>query len=83
MKAHVWELEDIDFGLYGIETFYICNICGAGGGPYLHNKRKPFPVIIGAAKPLPEDCDVAAVRIQVYWEKHREHKYGSRKLNRR
>ncbi len=68
---HTWELEEVDGGSVGIGVFYVCNACGASGGPAMGpNLSKsmslypPFHAGDGLDCIISLDCNVAKKQIE-------------------
>ena len=67
MKEHNWIVAEIESGSFGVNSFWSCADCGAGGGPYFINPKtkQPFPrwsaflLGAGADAKLGDDCEEA------------------------
>lgn len=71
MKAHTWEVEEVDGGPVGTGEFWICRSCGLSGGPILgpHDTKprwKPFLAGEGLSVRFSEDCDIAKREVETY-----------------
>lgn len=74
MKAHKWEIEEVDGGPVGTEDFWICRQCGASGGPVCYTdgtKHEPPPsfepfLADGSGLKLTHDCEESLKMIQDY-----------------
>ena len=70
MKEHTWVKEAIDAPGIGPEDFWVCESCGASGGPVFppHQKvrisnRQPF-LADGTGLKLSIDCDVSKAQVE-------------------
>lgn len=68
VKAHAWQVEEIDGGPVGFGDFWICHECGASGGPYWSDDKLPTRAFLaGPALPLSAlDCDAAKLVVDAY-----------------
>lgn len=65
MTRHHWELEEVDSGHLGVNSFWTCKACGAsGGGEQFDMRESPF--LARARITLSTDCDEAKKQIAEY-----------------
>jgi len=73
---HNWVIETIDSGYLGVNDFWTCDRCGAGGGPVFFNQKtgeyvKRFkPFLPGTGIKLTDDCALAQESILLYRKEH-------------
>jgi hypothetical protein len=73
---HNWVIETIDSGYLGINDFWLCDRCGAGGGPVFFNEKKQAYVkrfksfLPGAGLQVTDDCVKAQELIAEYRKEH-------------
>lgn len=65
MTRHHWELEEVDSGHLGVNSFWTCKACGASGGGEQFDMRET-PFLAGVRITLSTDCDEAKKQIAEY-----------------
>jgi hypothetical protein len=67
-RGHLWTTEEVDGGPVGKDDFYICQSCGASGGPVIGNEPPPTmaPFLAGPALQVSVDCNRAKEQIAAY-----------------
>jgi hypothetical protein len=66
-RRHAWVIEAVDCGQLGSAEHWVCQRCGASGGPVVASREYPsWPPFIagrGTRTPLSQDCAEAARQI--------------------
>lgn len=75
MKKHNWVIQEMDNGYLGINCFWECSECGAGGGFVFDGDKEPrmkpfYPD--GSGLKLRKDCDKSKSRIEEHLRKKNE-----------